>query len=560
VGGLERSHGGSRTQDDVVIQVRETVIRTVRDLIGEVDGEEAIDMDTPLMELGLDSLATTQLVRQLSEELGLQLAPTLLFDYPTVDAVIGHLVDQLMGLDETTYTSAKLPRPSSEFNHSKHNITHNKLITERLNQNEPQIPLIISTATFMHGDPIAATALLRTRLTMLVKKNPWLAGTLVEDDAGKLCIRFSANPTDAHIGTLFNPVNSSYPPVINSTMPYAELTRTVNESLSLPQNEPMVGHRKLMALSVVPDANRENTFAVIFAGNHVIMDAYTYYKLLTMLSSDGTVSPLSAHRKPCFPQHRERFAESTIYKIKFAFRLLTQTSKYLSWFRVPPTLGNYIIDAGKIAAAAAGQSVTMSDVITSSFSRVLKSSHVGMAVNLRQLDAFYSHRDAGNYVGLLVIGKGSHEEPQLVRKALSRLPCLDLIEGRDELGFLENINPLFVTNTAFSFFSEVIVDKCEQIIHLPCGGATTYGTRDFIAVYRPNAGQLAVVCSLVTPVSSGVIQSECPVGEKIGTDVGGAVKGNGCDDGGRWYKLMFVYVCTLLGVWHLLCTSNILNR
>ena len=43
------------------------------------------------MEMGLDSLATTQLVRQLGEDLGVQLAPTLLFDYPTVAALSGHL-------------------------------------------------------------------------------------------------------------------------------------------------------------------------------------------------------------------------------------------------------------------------------------------------------------------------------------------------------------------------------------------------------------------------------------------------------------------------------------
>ena len=43
------------------------------------------------MEMGLDSLATTQLVRQLGEDLGVTLAPTLLFDYPTVAALSTYL-------------------------------------------------------------------------------------------------------------------------------------------------------------------------------------------------------------------------------------------------------------------------------------------------------------------------------------------------------------------------------------------------------------------------------------------------------------------------------------
>ena len=51
------------------------------------DTDEDMDLQAPLMEMGLDSLATTQLVRQLGEDLGVPLAPTLLFDYPTVAAL-----------------------------------------------------------------------------------------------------------------------------------------------------------------------------------------------------------------------------------------------------------------------------------------------------------------------------------------------------------------------------------------------------------------------------------------------------------------------------------------
>ena len=54
-----------------------------------------VDVQAPLMEVGLDSLATTQLVRQLSTSLSVQLPPTLLFDYPTVDALSDHLVSEV---------------------------------------------------------------------------------------------------------------------------------------------------------------------------------------------------------------------------------------------------------------------------------------------------------------------------------------------------------------------------------------------------------------------------------------------------------------------------------
>jgi len=81
------------------------VTRAVRGLLGEeVSGE--IEVEAPLMEMGLDSLAATELVRELSEEFGLQLPPTLLFDYPTITALAEHLQSQLqIGAAPTEYSS-----------------------------------------------------------------------------------------------------------------------------------------------------------------------------------------------------------------------------------------------------------------------------------------------------------------------------------------------------------------------------------------------------------------------------------------------------------------------
>ena len=55
------------------------------------ESDQEVDVQAPLMEMGLDSLAATQLVQQLSSEFGIQLAPTLLFNYPTVNALSDHL-------------------------------------------------------------------------------------------------------------------------------------------------------------------------------------------------------------------------------------------------------------------------------------------------------------------------------------------------------------------------------------------------------------------------------------------------------------------------------------
>ena len=64
-------------------------------LLDQETTSSEVDVQAPLMELGLDSLATTQLVRQLGTSLSVQLPPTLLFDYPTVDALSDHLVSEV---------------------------------------------------------------------------------------------------------------------------------------------------------------------------------------------------------------------------------------------------------------------------------------------------------------------------------------------------------------------------------------------------------------------------------------------------------------------------------
>jgi acyl carrier protein len=47
------------------------------------------------MDLGLDSLAITQLVREISSSFNIQLSPTVVFDHPTVESLSSHLKNLL---------------------------------------------------------------------------------------------------------------------------------------------------------------------------------------------------------------------------------------------------------------------------------------------------------------------------------------------------------------------------------------------------------------------------------------------------------------------------------
>lgn len=75
-------------------EVRSVVLATVQELLGledDEDNNQELDAYSPLMDMGLDSLAATQLVRELSRKLQTELSPTLLFDHPTIDRLVSHL-------------------------------------------------------------------------------------------------------------------------------------------------------------------------------------------------------------------------------------------------------------------------------------------------------------------------------------------------------------------------------------------------------------------------------------------------------------------------------------
>ena len=72
------------------------VLEIVKDLSSE---DESLTVETPLMDAGVDSLAATELVSQLSELSSLDLAPTLMFEFPSPRLLALHLLGEL-GLSE----------------------------------------------------------------------------------------------------------------------------------------------------------------------------------------------------------------------------------------------------------------------------------------------------------------------------------------------------------------------------------------------------------------------------------------------------------------------------
>jgi len=82
-------------------QQHEVLLDVVRTHIGIVLGraEATIDPTQPFQDLGFDSLTAVELRNRLKTATGLSFSPTLIFDYPTPNAVTQHLLDELNGTE-----------------------------------------------------------------------------------------------------------------------------------------------------------------------------------------------------------------------------------------------------------------------------------------------------------------------------------------------------------------------------------------------------------------------------------------------------------------------------
>lgn len=71
------------------------MIRKIVEITG-VD-EQSLDGSTPLAEVGLSSIEAVELSEWLASKTGLDVPPTLIFDYPTIEAITSYLESELEG-------------------------------------------------------------------------------------------------------------------------------------------------------------------------------------------------------------------------------------------------------------------------------------------------------------------------------------------------------------------------------------------------------------------------------------------------------------------------------
>ena len=92
-----RPRRGRAQTEEAATHTAEQVRDVVRSAVLSLVGEDDIDEDATLMDEGLDSLGATELSGKLAAELGVRVAPTLIFSYPTMRLIREHM-EELLGL------------------------------------------------------------------------------------------------------------------------------------------------------------------------------------------------------------------------------------------------------------------------------------------------------------------------------------------------------------------------------------------------------------------------------------------------------------------------------
>ena len=385
----------------------------------------------------------------------------------------------------------------------------------------------ITTVTFMSGDATSAAKQLRTRFTEVLKANPWLAGRIKKDKASKrVQLHHPMEVKLADVAAMFFGPEEKMPPVVSSTMSFYDICKTLGGSVcEVPTGRDCVSKSTpLVTLSIVVDHHMpKKRFAVIWSVSHVIVDGFTYYKLLAMLSSEGVVASLNAARKHSIEEESERAAglpESAFMKsgcmiCNVVCTMLCSSTK--------PDIRSYYVDVARVNEAKGKTELTdevafvsTNDILSSTFARATDCQVLLVPINFRQKLPAYTENDAGNYEGALCFTRDDCVTPALVRctlnsgpPAYSRATAVGLPGGCSTF----NTRLSMVTSWVFPWYSELKISDCEQILHTPHCDVQMVPF-NITVVYRPRAGQTAVAI-FSRKIPADVLVAQMPLGSPV---------------------------------------------
>jgi len=92
------------------------VTATARQVIG-LDASDSLGLDTPLMEMGMDSLMSVEMRNHLGKALDASLPVSLLFNYPSIGEVLDYIEREIIEQDSATAPEEQPEADDAQFSH-----------------------------------------------------------------------------------------------------------------------------------------------------------------------------------------------------------------------------------------------------------------------------------------------------------------------------------------------------------------------------------------------------------------------------------------------------------
>ncbi|KAL7511797.1 hypothetical protein ACHAXN_008739 [Cyclotella atomus] len=318
---------------------------------------------------------------------------------------------------------------------------------------------------------------------------------------------------------------------VSSKSKYDDLVKAILKSNAVVgPGYKLIGKRdcRVAKFTLVPVDNGQ--VALIASITHAVADGYTYYKILSMLSSE--IEELSAARKHDFVSASIDAIGTNEFKLLNSTPFLFCCLKSMLCGSKAKIEARYI-DQDKVITAKEKVKdgfVSTNDSVTSAFARATEANLLLMAINLRNRVKITDQNDVGNYESVLVHDSISASTPLSLRKTLQGGAPFKR-DGDTKLpGFFKTAcsKVTLITNWSFpeiwkanlKLFDASGAKTVPIELHLP-----VYNTADIAfplgIIFRPKADRLAILYGGGARDISydKLVEVGCPIAEPVATSM-----------------------------------------
>lgn len=409
--------------------------------------------------------------------------------------------------------------------------SHVLLMTNEVDENLLQIPAI-SVINFYRGK--SSKEYLLDKIHSIVWLNHWLTGTVSRTAAGWSIVHNDAIDVDK----IFSVVDDSS---ITQNLPYESLVSKM-QPLVVKRGVEVVGTNEQIFKIVLVNVSPEE-YAVVISLSHVVGDGHTFYQLCGMLDVNSSPKTIIVERIQDFKD----ISTDALGRTEEIF----YTSRQVSWgvtgtmmFKKTPEIfvkylnSNWVEkqkeEFAKNISSKAGKDISVeakfistNDILTSWFSKLVKSDFTHMVVNFRERIPSVTHSHGGNYWKSILYQPPDYASPSLIRASLC-LPKED--SANDSVNRIAPLRRVVTTSlpsffrTAFfyrcavvtnwaGFYQDVQLPDSEMVLHLPIQ-TNVCPIQDLLIIFKPNKNDIAML-SISRSLSDNQLVQEEVVGESI---------------------------------------------